>query len=223
MPFDNADGKAVAARQGVVIEATAAQLAERGIDIRGFVNGPLKLTTEETEAGQSYQVDLTRASIELADLGWSKSPGVAARAQFRMSESGGQREIRGFRLTSEGVEVEGNITLTAAGDLERAEFSRFALRASDDASLRLSKRGKQITVDLRANRLDARGLVANLSGKGGPGGGDKTALKITAEVGQLIGFNGVTLSGVSLSMSKTGGDLRALDLSGSSGAGRCSR
>lgn len=217
VPFDNADGKAVAARQGVVIEATAAQLAERGIDIRGFVNGPLKLTTEETEAGQSYQVDLTRASIELADLGWSKSPGVAARAQFRMSESGGQREIRGFRLTSEGVEVEGNITLTAAGDLERAEFSRFALRASDDASLRLSKRGKQITVDLRANRLDARGLVANLSGKGGPGGGDKTALKITAEVGQLIGFNGVTLSGVSLSMSKTGGDLRALDLSGSSG------
>lgn len=218
VPFDNADGKAVAARQGVVIEATAAQLAERGIDIRGFVNGPLKLTTEDTEAGQSYQVDLTRASIELADLGWSKSPGVAARAQFRMGESGGQREIRGFRLTSEGVEVEGNITLTGTGDLERAEFSRFALRASDDASLRLSKRGKQITVDLRANRLDARGLVANLSGKGGAGGdGDKTAMKITAEIGQLIGFNGVTLSDVTLAMSKSGGELRSLDLSGSSG------
>lgn len=217
VPFDNANGEAVVARQGVVIEVTAEQLADRGIDIRGFVNGPLKLSTEETDAGQSYEVDLTRASIELAEVGWSKSPGVAARAVFRMKEADGRREIRGFRLTSEGVEIEGGITLTSSGDLERAEFSRFALRASDDASLRLSKRGRQITVDLQATRLDARGLIASMSATSKGGAADKTALKITAEVGQLIGFNGVTLSGVSLAMSKSGGELRALDVSGSSG------
>ncbi len=215
VPFGEEGGEVVAARQGVVLDVTAEQLAERGVDLRKFVNGPLRLSTEETAGGQTYDIDLTRARIDLAEVGWTKSPDVAARAEFTMSEANGRREIRGFRLTSEGVEIAGSVNLTKAGDLESAQFSRFALRATDDAELRLSREGRQYVVDFRARRFDGRGLVASLTREtSGKGGGDKTSLRLSASIEQLTGFNGVSLSGVKLALATAGGETRSLSLSG---------
>lgn len=217
VPFGDAGPDAVAARQGVTLDVTARQLADRGIDLRQFVNGPLRLSSEETATGQTYDIDLTRARIDLAEVGWTKSPDVAARARFTMAESNGRREIRGFTLTSEGVEITGSINLTKSGDLDNAQFSRFALRANDDATMRVSRDGRQIVVDFRAKRFDGRGLIASLTReRGGEGSGGNTALRLTADIDQLTGFNGVNLAGVKLNLSSAGGETRSLSVSGTS-------
>ncbi|WP_417768806.1 AsmA-like C-terminal domain-containing protein [Stappia sp.] len=217
VPFGDAGPDGVAARQGVTLDVTARQLADRGIDLRQFVNGSLRLSSEETAAGQTYDIDLTRARIDLAEVGWTKSPDVAARARFTMTENNGRREIRGFTLDSEGVEITGSINLTKSGDLESAQFSRFALRANDDASMRVSRDGRQIVVDFRAKRFDGRGLIASLTrARGGDGSGGNTALRLTADIEQLTGFNGVNLAGVKLNLSSAGGETRSLSVSGTS-------
>lgn len=217
VPFGEGGEDAVAARQGVTLEVTARQLADRGIDLRQFVNGPLRLSSEETAAGQTYDIDLTRARIDLAEVGWTKSPDVAARARFTMAENNGRREIRGFTLTSEGVEITGSINLTKSGDLDSAQFSRFALRASDEASMRVSREGRQIVVDFRARRFDGRGLIASLTRERDSGEGTgKVALRLTADIEQLTGFNGVNLAGVKLNLSSVGGETRSLSASGTS-------
>lgn len=220
IPLDGAG--AVAARQDVVVDATAEQLAARGIDLRAFVNGPMRLKIDETTEGQGFDIDLTRARIDLAQVGWAKVAGVPARARFTLSESRGRREIRGFEFTSDGVEIAGALTLDGSGDLVQAQFSRFALRPTDDATLRVSRDGRRFVADLRASRFDGRGLIASLTGARGDGEGTKRdpagAFRITAEVGQMAGFNGVSVSDLSLAMSVSSGVVRSLALSGRTGA-----
>ncbi len=213
------DGEAsVAARQGVVIDATAKQLADRGIDLRDFVSGQMRLSSNETASGQSYEIDLSRARISLPQVGWSKSPGVSAKASFTLAEVEGGREVRGFQLTSEGVDIAGTIALDAKGGFTSARFSRFALRPSDDATLRVSRRGNQVVAEMRARRFDGRGMLANLAnGKTAARKGQGGAVRIQATVDQMTGFNGVNVANLSLNMSSVGGDMRALSLSGQTG------
>uniref|UniRef100_UPI003BAA1051 YhdP family protein n=1 Tax=Stappia sp. TaxID=1870903 RepID=UPI003BAA1051 len=211
---------AVAARQGVVLNATADQLAKRGIDLREFVNGSMRMAVDEKDGGQSFDIDLTRARIDLAQVGWTKSPGVPARARFTMTESGGAREIRGFEFTSEGVEITGTLSLDGKGNLKRAQFSRFALRPSDEATLRVSRDGRTYVADFQARRFDARGLIASLtgSGRGSEEGSSSAAFRVSAEVDQMTGFNNVSLNGVSLRMTSAGGEVRSLSATGHTSA-----
>ncbi|WP_417774205.1 AsmA-like C-terminal domain-containing protein [Stappia sp.] len=220
IPLGNGEGAAVAARQGVVLDVSADQLAGRGIDLREFVNGQLRLSSEETETGQSFEIDLARARIDLAQVGWTKSSGVPATARFTMTETGGRREIRGFRLTSEGVEIAGSITLDGAGDLVSAQFNRFALRPNDEATLRIGREGGQTVADFRAARFDGRGLIASLAspGESGKGAAKKPAYRVSADIDQLTGFNGVSLANVTLRMSMGKDGIRALSLNGVSSA-----
>lgn len=219
LPLGGAGDEPVTARQDVVLDATADQLANRGIDLREFVNGSLRMSVDEDDNGQSFDIDLTRARIDLAQVGWTKSPGVPARARFSMTENGKSREIRGFEFTSEGVEITGTLSLNERGELTQAQFNRFALRPSDEATLRVSRDGRTYVADFRAARFDARGLIASLTGsRGGEGGSSSAAFRVTAEVDQMTGFNDVSLSGVSLRMTSAGGEMRSLTANGRTSA-----
>lgn len=219
LPLGGAGDEPVTARQDVVLDATADQLANRGIDLREFVNGSLRMSVDEDDNGQSFDIDLTRARIDLAQVGWTKSPGVPARARFSMTENGKSREIRGFEFTSEGVEITGTLSLNERGELTQAQFNRFALRPSDEATLRVSRDGRTYVADFRAARFDARGLIASLTGsRGGEGGSSSAAFRVTAEVDQMTGFNDVSLSGVSLRMNSAGGEMRSLTANGRTSA-----
>lgn len=223
VPLGEGGDDAVVARQGVVIDATAEQLAARGIDLRPFVSGTLRLSSSEAGSegpsdGQVYDIDLGRARIDLPQVGWSKAPGVPASASFTLRERDGLREVRGFRLTSEGVDIGGSLTLGADGDLLSASLSRFALRPSDDATLRVERRSGGYEVDLRARSFDGRGLMSSLSGGGDEGSaGDVGRLRIRADIDRMTGFNGVSVTDLNLRMTRAGGRLQDFALSGRTG------
>ncbi|MCA1298642.1 AsmA-like C-terminal domain-containing protein [Stappia indica] len=219
VPFEGPGGEAVASRQGVVLDVTAKELAARGFDLREFITGKLRLATEDTADGMAYDVDLTRARVHLPQVGWIKSQGVPARARFTMYQGEGRRQVRNFELTSEGVDIAGSIDLSEAGGFTGARFDRFALRPSDEASLRISRKGKGYVADFRARRFDGRGLVASFTegGKGGSGKG-AASVQVNAEIDRLTGFNGVVANDVRLRLASSGGNLRSLTLSGKTGA-----
>ncbi|TWI92797.1 AsmA-like protein [Roseibium hamelinense] len=208
----------VAARQGVVVDATAAQLKERGIDLTDFVSGDLKMTIDETEAGQNFSINLASAALKLDALGWKKAKGVPAEAAFLLVENEEERRVENFQLTSDSVNLEGGITLTLDGEVKTASFSRFQLREGDAVSLSIQRSANgRYKVALDGDTFDARGLIRQLRQ---PGGGSSSSgfaggLSIAANISKVTGFNGGRLDDFAGTLSLSGSSLTRAELSAS--------
>lgn len=208
----------VTAKQDIVLEVTAEQLAARGIDLTSNIDGPLTLAIDDSPEGQDYRIDLTRARINLAEIGWRKAAGASAQARFTMISSERGRQLKNLVLTSEGTEIRGEVVLDAKGDLVEASFPTFRLRPSDSASLKVEKdRQNRLTVLLRGEQFDARGLIAQFREKTGGGKENTQTIDVSAALDRVLGFNGVTATGVKLDLKRTGGRLRSLALTGATG------
>lgn len=187
------EGSKVKARQGVVVSLSVKQLKERGIDLTSFLSGDLLVTVSEDAGKQTYDIDLTKAAVKLAALGWEKSAGVPASVGFRLMDADDKRVLQDLELVSEGVDISGTITLTSAGDLEEATFSRFQLRAGDDAALTVRRANAgRYRVSLTGAEFDARGLIRQLGKHHAEGDKIKDfskGLVININLDRVVGFN----------------------------------
>ncbi|MEJ8474342.1 AsmA-like C-terminal domain-containing protein [Roseibium algae] len=191
-------GSKVQGRQGVVLDVSAKQLKERGIDLTDFLSGTMKMSFKDVDGIKAFDVDLTKTRLKLSALGWEKSPGVPARVTFQLNETDENRQVQNFELTSDGVDVAGNLALSLAGDLLNASFNKFQLRNGDDASLVInrSKNGRY-KVAISGEEFDARGLIRQVGKtKTGDSSSDfSNGLAITANLSRVKGFNGVSIGG----------------------------
>ncbi|MEH0072829.1 hypothetical protein V6L77_25620 [Pannonibacter sp. Pt2-lr] len=185
-------------RQDVELKVSAEELGKRGIDLGSLVSGQMVLKLAGTPDGQSFDIDLTDATVKLEQIGWEKGPGVAARASFILSEQGDTRRLRDFKLTSDGVAVGGEVVLGKDGGFREADFAGFQIRPGDSASLKVTQqRRNQYKVVFNGAQFDARGLIkALLDKKGGSDAKDKTVYDIVIKAGRLQGFNGVVATDV---------------------------
>lgn len=220
-PMDGVEG---ATRQGIVLDATAQALAEQGIDLREFLQGPLQIKLTESEGTKVYSLDLTRTQITLGAVGWRKEPGVRAQARFRMLDSDGGKTIHNFSLSSDGVSLRGNAKLTSSGDLEYADFSEFNLRPNDDVALSIRRDGRRgYMVNAQAARLDGRGFLKRFTARSatgdetGEGQGtlpENVPIKIALQLRDVTGFNGILASRLDGTVSLKGDEVTTLDLQG---------
>lgn len=211
----------VEGRQGVVLNVTAKQLKQNGIDLSALLEGPMTLTVDDANGGQAFNVDLTKTVVRLDALGWTKGAGVPATAQFLVKTSDQGYHVQDFTLRSEGVDVNGSMTLSKSGELETASFATFQLRAGDEASVSVQKtKGGRYKVAMIGNSFDARGLIRELrkpsTGTDDQGSSGLTkGLAVTASLSRVTGFNGVRLNDfVGLIEANKNGVTKA-DLSGS--------
>ncbi|WP_068001202.1 AsmA-like C-terminal domain-containing protein [Pseudovibrio axinellae] len=205
-------------RQGVKFVAKAKDLKEYGIDLQGYVKGPVKVSYEDTAGTQVFELDLSKAAITVREVGWSKAAGVRATARFRVTTSGNAKTLHNLSFLSEGVEVRGNVKIDGAGKLVLADFSAFNLRPSDNAKMTVRpRRGGGYKVVLNAERFDGRSLLgsisANKSSVGAQKGGDLTAVDLTFK--RLTGFRGVQAQNVRVDGLLRGGSPVNLAVNGS--------
>ncbi len=189
-------GSGVKARQGVVLTATAEQLKDKGIDLTAFLGGSMTMTVEDQDGERNFEIDLTKARVRIEALGWEKASGVPATTRFRLIETDEGKTVQDFELTSDGVDVAGSLQLAASGELENASFSRFRLRAGDDASLTISRGASgRYKVAISGEEFDARGLIRQVrKPKKGPGGSDfANGISISANLTRVKGFNGINV------------------------------
>lgn len=215
-----AAGDQVLATKGIVLQVTGKQLASLGLDLGSLIKGPMEVAYDQQGDTQKYNVDLTRTQIALDILGWEKSPEVKASASFDLVKGEDGQSLKNFSLTSEGVDIHGDILLATSGELKEVRLDSFKLRPSDAASLVITKSGRDgFNVDLRASQLDARGFIGALRRNLGGGNKEsgKTALRVKAAVDLLIGYNGVSASDVSIDATHSRGSLQTLELKGKSG------
>lgn len=207
---------------GVEFVLTEADRKAKGVDLGGLLTGPVAVVLDaKTDGTQDLDVDLTKATVTLPGIGWTKGAGVAARATFQLAPvKGGGFRITDFKATADGVDIAGTLTVDKAGNLVAADFTRFALRPSDSAAITL-KRGPRngYAITINAKRLDGRGFLRQL--KTDSGASSKAArakeppLDITAKIASLTGYGGVSLDGIDLSLAMEAGRISRMRLAAS--------
>jgi hypothetical protein len=182
------------------------------------VEGPIEAElTRLDDKRQAVVLDLTRATLSVPVLGWTKGGGIGAKAKFEFSEEAGRTDIRNFDLSGEGFGAAGNLTL-ADGSLTSAEFSRLRLSPLDDYAVSLKRTKGNYDVSISGSAADIRPVISRLksgsSGKGGKTGG----ATVRAKLDRLVGFGDESISNVSLLFSVRNGDISSADFSGVTGS-----
>jgi hypothetical protein len=211
------------AQRGVTFTLSEKELSAQAPDLRGILRGSISVVVADAGPdGQSIEIDLTKASVTIPGIGWTKGAGVAAQARFRMIGRDGAKDIRDFSFESEGVRVAGGLTLDAKGGLATASFGTFSLRPGDSASVELKRgSGGGYAITVRGARLDGRGLIKQMGGGGDKGGKDQPAVAIDldAQLERLIGYNGTEIDGLRVKGRLQGSGVRSLTASGRVGGG----
>jgi hypothetical protein len=160
------------------------------IDIALVKDQPPQLTLTSNLVGLALRVD---------PLGWSKAANARASLDLEARLTAQPRVDR-LALTAPGLTVEGEITTTEAGGLDKASFTR--VRAGDwlDAPVTLSGngRGRALDVAVSGGRLDMRFMPKSGSGTDGSG-------PIRIRLDRLIVSQGITLTGFQGDFGSRGG------------------
>ena len=185
---------------------------------RPFIVGdvPAEMTATidgETVLTSSVELDLTTARIDLAEIGWLKPSGVAARAHVDYV-----REGDGFRaageLDSELAKLAGEMLLDGDGRLIELDLDRAFLAGRADVAGEVRRgSGGDLAFSLRGPFLDVSNAIPDL-GSLGDAGGMRTAVTVDAEVDRLALGDDLQLSGARLAAISTGEGLQSFVAAG---------
>jgi hypothetical protein len=206
------------AQRGVTFTLSEKELSAQAPDLQGLLRGSISVVVADAgPEGQSVEIDLTKASLTVPGIGWTKGAGVAAAARFRLLGREGAKDIRDFVFESEGARVAGSLALDAKGGLLNASFGTFALRPGDSAAVEIKRgQGGGYGVVVRGARLDGRGLIKQTAAGGGKESKDPLGMPIDleAQLERLVGYNGTNIDGLRLKGRLLGGAPRTLTASG---------
>ncbi len=191
---------------------------------------PVELTVER--AGRDDQnvhirADLTSAILSIDMIGWKKPAGRRAVMDCDLKASGAKRErlLSNFRVTGSDIAIEGKVGLDADGSAKSFDFPRFSL----DLVSRLSasgQRGKSGVWSLKLagktyqGRAFFRSLFSVGGGKASSGAENSAGYDVVADIGNVLGFDDVSMRNAKFSMSSRRGELTALKGRGTLDGGR---
>jgi hypothetical protein len=207
------------------MEVDDAARQRMGIDLGGAVEGAIGLSVSQPDPAQNrsrVEADLSPARMTLAAVGWTKGPGVPAKATFDLWDDDKGRHLNNIVMESEGLSIRGNILLDKDHNVVSADFSRFQLRKGDNAKLKVTRgTDKVLTVTLDAVSVDVRGLLKTSRKSAGGDvaeGGPEIVLKLRA--GAVTGFNEVVMSDVAVDGRWKGGAFQTIEARARTAASR---
>lgn len=213
----NADSPGADVRiQATLDEAARARF---GFDTGPALSGPVPVKISGKYAGDkdtrlSVEADLTQARIDNLMPGWVKPAGKSNRATFTLVSKEKATRFEDLVIDGSGANVRGTVELDSSGDLVSANFPVFALSEGDKATLRAEKNADgTLRVVMRGEVYDGRGFVKSAMGSDSDQkprrGGD---FDLDLKLGAVVGFNGETLRGVDLKLSRRAGHIRSFAL-----------
>ena len=161
---------------------TGAGTGQIGIDLRRNEASKFRLAS-----------DLNHVGLRINDLGWSLSKNHTGKLEV-VGTLGTPPHISKLVIEGAGLRAEGSVTLTAAGDLEIAKFTRVKLAGWLDAPVELIGRGRGATpsVRLTGGVVDTRKAAFGSGGGSAPTGAGGS---LTVALDRLIVSEGITLTG----------------------------
>lgn len=147
--------------------------------------------------------DLNRVALSIPGTGWSKPAASLGRLDLTATLSAPPRIDR-LSLTGPGLSAEGTVSVIKGGGLDRAEFTDVALEDWFRGSVRLTGRGqgRPVGIAVTGGEVDLRRLPEG--GTAGEGGGGDS-LPIAIALDRVIVTDGISLNGLTGSLSTLGG------------------
>ncbi|TNM62020.1 YhdP family protein [Aliirhizobium smilacinae] len=191
-----------------------------------LVDGPIVAElTRLDEKRQSVTLDLSRSSLTVPWIGWTKGSGIGSKAQFEVS-TGAAKEIalNGFQLSGDSFGVKGDLQLSD-GALKSASFSHVQLSPADNYSVSVKRSKGAYDIAIGGSSVDLRPIItmlrANSTGGGSTkGSGDGGSASLRAQVDRVVGFNDESLSNVALNFSSRGSNIVRADMSSVTASGQ---
>jgi hypothetical protein len=198
--------------------ATVDEAARRraGIDFGSSVTGsiPVKITgrvgDNTSDERMSAEADLTSVKIDELLPGWVKAAGKPARATYTLVKTAKSIRFDDLSIDGSGASVKGSIEVDNAGEVVSANFPVYSLVDGDKVTLKADRGGDGVLrVAMRGDVYDGRHFV-----KGSLAGAQEKAKKQTdidldIKIGTVAGYNGETLRGLDLRLSRRGGHIRS--------------
>jgi hypothetical protein len=190
-----------------------------GLDVGDALSGsvPVRLTgkLDPSESGKDttfdLDADLTQAKIDDLLPGWVKARGAPAHASAKLTENANGKRFDNLVLTGSGVNVKGDVVLDRNGHLRSADFPVFGVSEGDKASLKVARgSGGVLHVVMRGAVYDGRAFIKNslFGGNSTKSGNKPVDVDLNAKIGTVVGYNGETLRGLDLKLSRRDGDIR---------------
>jgi len=196
-----------------------------GFDLAGFLTGPVpiklsgRVAANDGDCRLAIEADLTQAKVDNLLPGWLKPPGRAGRATFTLIKQPTATRIEDLVMEGAGASVKGMVEMDASGDVASANFPVFALSDGDRATLK-AERGTDgaLRVTLRGDVFDGRGFVkSTLTGPASNKQKHDKDIDLDVKLGSVLGFNGETLRGLDLRVSRRSGVIMSFALNGKLG------
>jgi len=212
------DGKpAELTAKGVV---TADLLNGLGLPGRAYMTGEAPLDVKATLEGADLataivNIDFAGARLDIAEFGWLKPRGGASKASIDYRKTG-DRVTSKVRFSADGAALDGDFTLDAADSrLVSADLRRAFFRNVADVTGKISRNpAGEFNFTLGGKHLDISGLMPGIGGMGGEGGGEGTAMTLSAAVDRLTLRAGLDLRDAELSVMTTRKGLQTLTARG---------
>jgi hypothetical protein len=203
------------------IQATLDEAARArfGFDTGPALSGPVPVKiagkyASDKELRLSVEADLTQAKIDNLMPGWVKPAGKSNRATFTLVNKDKSTRFEDLVIDGSGANVRGTVELDSSGDLAAANFPIFALSDGDKTTLRAEKNSDgTLRVVMRGEVYDGRGFVKSVLGSESDQKPKRTGdFDLDLKLGAVVGFNGETLRGVDLKLSRRAGQIRSFSL-----------
>lgn len=205
----------VARERLISAELDEAARKKMGLALDPVLTGTIKVDLRQAEDGVEKQtIDLRNAVLNLPWVGWTKGKGIPAKATFAMRTEKGITRLDDFYIEGDGFSAVGKLTLDKSGLLS-ADFVNISLNQDDSFSLKLERKGRNYNIAASGLRYDGRALINRLFHEKGFGEeqGDST-MTVTANLGEVRGYNGKVLRNVELIYGAKGGWLDQMTLRG---------
>ncbi len=231
--FNSAEARQPPIRVTAVLdEKSRSQL---GLQVNHMVRGPMgldvafapKLSRNAQRTSTHVRLDLTRADLEIESLAWRKAAGKQAIAEFDYFPSDGQQTARldNIRVDGGGLAVRGSAKIDRKDRLTSFDFTDFTL----DVVTRLKvkgelRKGNVWRVSARGPTYEGRELFKQLfstnTSKNRAADARQPGLDLDVQIGNVLGFWQTSMKNVRLDLSKRGGKIAALSVSGALDGGK---
>ena len=189
-----------------------------GIDFGRTVSGTIPVTVTGSVGGNekdellNMRADLTPVKIDNLLPGWVKPAGKKASASYTLVKSDKSTRFDNLTIEGSGVSVKGSLELDNTNDIVSANFPVFNVSVGDKASLKADRTSDGVLrVALRGDVYDGTSFVKSaLSGadKSKHEASKETDLDLDVKLGTVLGYNGETLRGLDLKMTRRKGRIR---------------
>ncbi|MBW9062044.1 hypothetical protein JNB71_01825 [Rhizobium herbae] len=213
-------GGTVARKREISGTLREGMLAKLAPGLTQIISGPVSLDILIDENDRhTVSADFGNASISLPWIGWSKGPGIAAKATFSASTIDSVTQIDDLKLDGGSFGADGRLVIDKSG-LVSGQFSSVRLAQDDNYAVSVKRQKNGFAINVSGNAADIRPVIERLRTSSGNDTMDSTRISLEANLQRVIGFHSETLSNLDLKYVARGKQIDALNLSAVTDSGQ---